>query len=96
MRFWIAGLVLVSSSVLAGGGGGAVAYRCDSGATLYAVYAGDTATVSYRGRRYQMKTAVSADGARYVSGNLEWWTRGRGGFWATLKPDRILDRCEEQ
>ena len=94
MRRLLVGLLLISSPALAGGG--AITYRCQSGAVLSAVYAGDTAAVTYKGRRYQLKTAVSADGARYVSGSVQWWSKGRGGFWATLKPDRVLDRCEER
>lgn len=89
--------VLAFGPVFAGGGGPEsasrpVQYRCQGGFRLSVTYleGGKVARFSYEGRVYTMRTAISADGARYVSGNLEWWTRGNGAFLATLKPDRIL------
>lgn len=38
----------------------------------------DAATIKYKGRNYDMRIAVSASGARYVGGALEWWTKGSG------------------
>lgn len=54
-------------------------YRCESGETIVATYpSSDSATVHYKGSNYRMKIAVSASGSRYVSGELEWWTKGVG------------------
>lgn len=54
-------------------------YHCESGRTVEASYLSDaTAAVAYRGRTYPMTIAVSASGARYVGGGLEWWTKGSG------------------
>jgi membrane-bound inhibitor of C-type lysozyme len=54
-------------------------YRCQSGQSIVAAYpAADTATIKYKGISYDMKIAVSASGARYVGGGLEWWTKGSG------------------
>ena len=54
-------------------------YRCESGQSIVAAYpSADTATIKYKGSSYDMKIAVSASGARYVGGGLEWWTKGSG------------------
>ena len=54
-------------------------YRCDSGEAIAATYPStDSATVQYKGSSYSMKIAVSGSGARYVGGELEWWTKGSG------------------
>lgn len=52
-------------------------YRCESGQSIVATYPStDSATIHYKGSSYDMKIAVSASGARYVGGGLEWWTKG--------------------
>ena len=54
-------------------------YRCESGETISATYPStDSATVQYKGSTYSMQIAVSGSGARYVGGELEWWTKGSG------------------
>lgn len=54
-------------------------YQCQSGETVAATYpTTDSATVQYKGSSYKMQIAVSASGARYVGGELEWWTKGSG------------------
>ncbi|CAM3698424.1 MliC family protein [Halomonas sp. FME1] len=54
-------------------------YECESGETIAAAYpSADTARVQYKGRSYSMQIAVSGSGARYVSDDLEWWTKGSG------------------
>lgn len=54
-------------------------YRCDSGETIAASYPStESATVQYNGNGYNMKITVSGSGARYVGGELEWWTKGSG------------------
>lgn len=56
----------------------AFVYRCASGEVVEASYrrGGDTATVRYAGRIVLMHHAISADGARFAGGGIEWWTRG--------------------
>lgn len=56
--------------------GAPVVYACENGKSLTARYRDDRATVDYDGRRIEMRTAVSASGARYVGDGLQWWTRG--------------------
>jgi membrane-bound inhibitor of C-type lysozyme len=54
-------------------------YRCESGEAIAATYPStDSATVQYKGGNYNMHIAVSGSGARYVGGELEWWTKGAG------------------
>lgn len=63
-----------------------VAYRCDSGRAVRVRYPTSTlALVEYEGRTREMTQALSASGARYTDGELEWWTKGTGpGAWAML------------
>ncbi|MFA7522861.1 MAG: MliC family protein [Halothiobacillaceae bacterium] len=77
-------------------------YRCESGETIAATYpTTDSATVRYQGSSYNMEIAVSASGARYVGGGLEWWTKGSGpGSEGTLfrhladgSSGEIIERC---
>ncbi|MBF7053097.1 MliC family protein [Halomonas sp. KAO] len=77
-------------------------YRCESGTTIAAAYPdSDSATVQYQDERYPMRIAVSASGARYVGGGLEWWTKGSGagaeGMLVRHQEDgtsgEILERC---
>lgn len=77
-------------------------YRCESGETIAATYPStDSATVQYKGSNYDMHIAVSASGARYVGGELEWWTKGSGpGSEGTLfrhmadgTSGEIIERC---
>lgn len=54
-------------------------YRCESGEVIIATYSStESATVQYKGSTYSMQIAVSGSGARYVGGELEWWTKGSG------------------
>lgn len=54
-------------------------YLCRSGETIVATYPStDSAIIKYKGSSYNMQIAVSASGARYVGGKLEWWTKGSG------------------
>ncbi|WP_423820528.1 MliC family protein [Salinisphaera sp. SPP-AMP-43] len=63
-----------------------VHYDCDDGEAITVQYPGaDHAQVSYQGTTYAMHIAMSADGARYIGDEYEWWTRGTGkGADATL------------
>lgn len=54
-------------------------YNCESGESIVATYQPpDSAVVQYKGVTHNMAIAVSASGARYVGGELEWWTKGSG------------------
>lgn len=54
-------------------------YRCESGETIATTYPStDSATVQYKGSKYNMQIAVSGSGSRYVGSRLEWWTKGSG------------------
>ena len=54
-------------------------YLCQSGETIAATYPSTDATaIRYKGNTYNMQIEVSASGARYVGGELEWWTKGSG------------------
>ncbi|WP_027961972.1 MliC family protein [Halomonas halodenitrificans] len=77
-------------------------YRCESGATIAAAYPDtDSALVEYQDNRYAMQIAVSASGARYAGGGLEWWTKGTGpGAEGTLlrhaadgSSGEVIERC---
>ncbi|WP_423930932.1 MliC family protein [Dokdonella sp.] len=79
-------------------------YSCNSGETIAATYpSADSATIRYKGSTYNMLIAISASGARYVDGDLEWWTRGSGaGSEGTLSrqgangaPDQSIESCIE-
>ncbi|MBZ0070600.1 MAG: MliC family protein [Gammaproteobacteria bacterium] len=79
-------------------------YRCESGETIAATYpSSDSATLQYKGGSYEMQIAVSGSGARYVGGELEWWTKGFGpGSEGTLfhhmadgTSGEIIEHCTE-
>jgi membrane-bound inhibitor of C-type lysozyme len=54
-------------------------YRCESGVSILATYPNtESATIRYKDSTYAMRIAISADGARYVGGGLQWWTKGAG------------------
>lgn len=54
-----------------------VTYTCDDGRTVQAIYP-DTrsAVITVDGQTHHLHTAVSADGARYVGDQWQWWTKG--------------------
>lgn len=74
-------------------------YRCDSGETIKVRYdnsdsAAPRATLQYKGRSFDMYSAMSASGARYATEQglepdkgLQWWSKGNG---ATLS-EMIMD-----
>jgi membrane-bound inhibitor of C-type lysozyme len=54
-------------------------YHCESQRTVRVSYPSEyTATVEYEGQVLQMHIAISASGARYAGGGLEWWSKGTG------------------
>ncbi|MCR5875610.1 MliC family protein [Phenylobacterium sp. J426] len=62
-------------------------YTCEDGQSTQVKYVGqDQATVSLGQRTLHLKRAVSASGARYTGGGLQWWSKGDQGFRAPLKP----------
>ncbi len=67
-------------------------YQCESGEIIAATYpSSDTATVEYQGNSYNMHIAVSASGARYLGGGLEWWTKGAGAGSSGMLLDHMAD-----
>ncbi|MEO8925792.1 MAG: MliC family protein [Caulobacteraceae bacterium] len=67
----------------------AIVYVCPDGQSVRATYPDTrTAVIKYRGVTHTLKTAVSADGARYIGEGLQWWTKGMThGTLAALTPD---------
>ena len=65
-----------------------VRYTCADGSTVEARYpTTDTAQIVVAGKTVEMKSAMSASGARYVGGGWQWWTKGMTeGSLAPLKP----------
>lgn len=56
-----------------------ISYLCQSGERIVASYPDtDTAVIEYRGQVRRLHIAISASGARYVGGAVEWWTKGTG------------------
>lgn len=54
-------------------------YLCESGVVVVASYPDtDSAVITYRGKVYPLRIAISASGARYVHEQVEWWTKGSG------------------
>lgn len=52
-------------------------YTCADGQTVEAGYPdSSTAVVTVGGHAYTLKSALSADGVRYVGMGLQWWTKG--------------------
>ncbi|MES1925514.1 MliC family protein [Salinisphaera sp. T31B1] len=77
-----------------------IEYRCQSGETARARYPDATAAeVSYGNKSYDLRIAMSADGARYIGDSREWWTKGSGpgatALFTDTDSDRIIDRCEQ-
>ncbi len=55
----------------------ALSYTCDDGCTVQAVYPdADTAVLTLDRHTHRLHTAISADGARYVGDQWQWWTKG--------------------
>lgn len=63
-------------------------YDCADGTTVTAWYpTTDTARLRLRDQTIEMKIAISASGARYVSDRWQWWTKGPDQAWlAPLAP----------
>lgn len=98
------GCVSVPQESVAAQSSAAHSYVCQSGETIAATYPStDTATIRYKGNTYNMQIAVSASGARYVGGELQWWTKGSGvGSEGTLfrhladrTSGQIIESCTE-
>jgi membrane-bound inhibitor of C-type lysozyme len=80
-----------------------VSYACESGQSITVAYPDtSTATLSYKGQTYALRTTQSASGARYVGSGIEWWTATRDGtesaVLSRLGPNEevgaaVLERC---
>lgn len=54
-----------------------ITYTCDDQRTVKAVYPDrDTAVLTFDGDTHHLHVARSADGARYVGDQWQWWTKG--------------------
>lgn len=52
-------------------------YTCNDGRSVRAVYPDtNTAMLTFDGQSHRLHIAVSADGARYVSDEWQWWAKG--------------------
>lgn len=112
MRILLPGLMAVATAVgacvhvpPASEPGFRATYRCESGRRIQAWYPSDgAAVVVHGGRTLRMTLAVSASGARYVGGGLEWWTKGSGpGSPGTLfrhlsdsTSGEAVEQCEQE
>jgi membrane-bound inhibitor of C-type lysozyme len=69
-----------------------VTYHCDDGRSVMAVYPDSTTTVlTFGGQTHHLHAAVSADGARYVGDQWQWWTKGmHDARLAPLKPSETI------
>lgn len=67
-------------------------YTCASGRTVRASYPDtDTAVLVMGGQTRTLHIAISADGARYVDPQWEWWTKGMHDAWlAPLAPGETI------
>lgn len=67
-------------------------YRCTDGMIVQASYpTSETARLLVNGSTIEMKIAVSASGARYVSDSWQWWTKGRTeGMISRLAPSENM------
>lgn len=73
-----------------------ISYQCESGNQIQVSYPDtENAVVDYLGVKHSLRLAVSASGARYVGGDLEWWTKGAQATLAKLEDDEanILENC---
>ncbi|MGB3461208.1 MliC family protein [Rhodanobacter lindaniclasticus] len=63
-------------------------YTCDDGRTVRVTYPDtQTAVLDFDAQTHRLHTAISADGARYVGGHWQWWSKGMHDAWlAELKP----------
>lgn len=76
-------------------------YECNDGRAIRASYPDtDHAVVAYQDQQRRMHIAVSADGARYVGNDYEWWTRGADATLFTHADDGStgdkVTACHEQ
>lgn len=67
-------------------------YTCDDGRTVQAVYPDtSSAVITLDGQTHRLRAAVSADGARYVGDQWQWWSKGmHDAQLAPLKPAETI------
>jgi membrane-bound inhibitor of C-type lysozyme len=70
----------------------ALTYHCQDGRQLQASYpAADIAVLTLDGQTRRLHLARSADGARYIDKQWQWWTKGmHEGFLAPLQPGETI------
>lgn len=67
-------------------------YHCGDGRQLQASYpTADIAVLELDGQTRRLHLARSADGARYIDTQWQWWTKGmHDGFLAPLQPGQTI------
>jgi membrane-bound inhibitor of C-type lysozyme len=74
----------------------AVNYLCADGRSITVTYVVDpdpgSATVVVAGKSYELPHVVSGSGARYATGKITWWNKGREG---TLELNGPATQCSE-
>jgi membrane-bound inhibitor of C-type lysozyme len=59
-----------------------LSYACEDGRTVQASYPDtSTAVLVLEGQTHRLHIAISADGARYVGKQWQWWTKGMHDAW---------------
>ncbi|MDB6177643.1 MliC family protein [Paracoccus sp. Z330] len=74
----------------------AATYRCDDGdlvVTYVNVGANSLALLQVDGEERVFVNVMSASGARYVSGSLEWWSKGDGAVLTDLQDEDSGTSC---
>jgi membrane-bound inhibitor of C-type lysozyme len=57
----------------------------------------DIAHITYGSRKYALSRVLSADGAEYMNGSLDWWEKGGTATLSSVtlgKPDTVLATCD--
>jgi membrane-bound inhibitor of C-type lysozyme len=67
-------------------------YTCSDGQVVQASYPDtNTAMVKIKGETHTLRVAISGSGARYVSDDWQWWTKGmHDGTLAPLAPGETI------
>jgi membrane-bound inhibitor of C-type lysozyme len=69
-----------------------ISYTCSDGQVVQAAYPDtNTALVKIKGETHTLHIAMSGSGARYVSDDWQWWTKGmHDGMLAPLAPGETI------
>ena len=88
MLLWLACLPLAAAAATQA----ATRYHCSDGHSIRVAYLGTNAAVLTSGAHiFHLKSAVSADGARYTGDGWQWWAKGmQGGTLTPLAPTETI------